>query len=331
MDYKYVWSFKEPGKKIPGNPRQVKRFSLAYYYYLATSKYWVSNSRLPKHLDKREGNIYLQTWHGTPLKKLVFDMSDIHSADPNYKKSVYQQSRRWDYMLSANPYSTEIFRRAFKYEKPMLEFGYPRNDILYTENKEEIATSIKQRLGIPQDKNVILYAPTWRDNEFYERGKYKFSLKLDLRKMKEMLGEDHIILLRMHYFIADHIDTTGFHNFAYNVSDYDDVAELYLISDILITDYSSVFFDYANLRRPILFYTYDLDDYRDTLRGFYLDVEQKVPGPLLKTTEEIIEAVRRIEDVRANYQSKYDTFYNKFCCWDDGKAAENIVKRVFKE
>ncbi|MEK5524015.1 bifunctional glycosyltransferase/CDP-glycerol:glycerophosphate glycerophosphotransferase [Heyndrickxia sp. FSL W8-0423] len=331
MNYKYVWVFNETGKNIPGNAKQVKRFSLAYYYYLGTSKYWVSNSRLPLHLNKRPDNVYLQTWHGTPLKKLVFDMNDIYSANPNYKKHFYQQSRRWDYLISPNQYSSDIFRRAFKFDKTMLEYGYPRNDILYKNNNEEFINSLKVRLGIPIDKKVILYAPTWRDDEFYEPGKYKFKLKLDLNKMKEQLGDEYVIALRMHYFIADDIDTSGLEGFAYNFSKYDDIAELYLISDILITDYSSVFFDYANLKRPILFFTYDLEKYRDTLRGFYIDMENDIPGPMLKTTEEIISAIKKIELVENEYKRKYDDFYKKFCEWDNGKATENIVAHIFNK
>lgn len=330
MDYKFVWIFKQPGKKIPGDPKQVKRFSFRYYYYLATSKYWISNSRMPLHLSKREGNIYIQTWHGTPLKKLVFDMAEIHSADPNYKKIFYQQSRRWDYLLSPNQYSSEIFRRAFKFEKKMLEFGYPRNDILYNPNQEEYAKSIKTKLGIPLDKKVILYAPTWRDDEYYGPGKYKFQLKLNLEEMQEHLGEEYIILLRMHYFIANNIDTANVNGFAYNLSKYDDIAELYLISDLLITDYSSVFFDYANLQRPILFYTYDLEKYRDTLRGFYINIEEDVPGPLLKTTNEVINAIKNIDMIQEEYKDRYDKFYNRFCEWDDGKASEKVVNTIFK-
>ena len=150
---------------------------------------------------------------------------------------------------------------------------------MYHPDREEIAADIKRKLNIPEGKKIILYAPTWRDDEYYGRGEYKFSLKLNLGLLKKELGDDHIVLLRTHYFIADHLDTTGVEDFAINVSKYDDITELYLISDILITDYSSVFFDYANLRRPILFYTYDLDKYRDMLRGFYLDIEKDVPGP----------------------------------------------------
>src|SRR5699024_4673292 len=151
----------------PGNPIQVKRFSLRYFYYLARAKYWVSNIRLPKYLDKRDGNIYLQTWHGTPLKTLVLDQKDIHSADPNYKRNFFNQSRRWDYLSSPNQYSSDIFRRAFRFDGKMLEFGYPRNDILYNENNAQSIQRLKEKMEIPTEKKVILYAPTWRDDEFY--------------------------------------------------------------------------------------------------------------------------------------------------------------------
>ncbi|MBM7600167.1 CDP-glycerol glycerophosphotransferase [Virgibacillus halotolerans] len=329
MDYKCVWSVREK-KEIPGDPIQVKRFSLRYYYYLARSKYWVSNIRLPKSLDKREGNIYLQTWHGTPLKTLVFDQKDIYSADPKYKENFYIQSRRWDYLSSPNQYSSDIFRSAFKFDKEMLEFGYPRNDILYQKNTEQDIRHIKDKLGIPLDKKTILYAPTWRDDEFYSRGNYKFTLNLELDKMQKNLGDEYIILLRTHYHIANQLDVSEYEGFVYDYSRYDDIAELYLASDILITDYSSVFFDYAHLKRPILFYTYDLEKYRDQLRGFYFDMEKEVPGPLLMTTDEVADAVANIDGIQNNYKETYEKFYNKFCQWDDGHAAEKTVKAVFK-
>lgn len=330
MKYKYVWSLNEK-KDIPGSPIQVKRFSLRYFYYLAKAKYWVSNSRLPKYLNKREGNIYLQTWHGTPLKKLVFDMGDVHSADPNYKKNFYKQSRRWDYLSSPNQYSSEIFRRAFKYKKEMLEYGYPRNDILYQKNNKEDIMELKRKLNLPLDKKIILYAPTWRDDEFIARGKYSFTLQLDLQKVQEQLGDEYIVLLRMHYFISSVLDISDFKGFAYDFSSYNDIAELYLISDILITDYSSVFFDYAHLKRPVLFYTYDLEKYRDHLRGFYIDIEEEVPGPLVKNTDEIIDKIRNIKDVQAEYEQKYNVFYDRFCKWDDGNASQKTVERVFSD
>jgi len=330
MPYKYIWIFNKR-KDIPGNAVQIKRFSLRYFYHLARAKYWVSNSRLPKTLDKRDGNIYLQTWHGTPLKTLVFDMKDVYSADPTYKSTFYRQSRRWDYLSSPNNYSTEVFRRAFKYENEMLEFGYPRNDILYQKNNEADILELKSKMNLPIDKKVILYAPTWRDDEFYARGKYKFSLQLELDQLQKHLGDEYIVVLRMHYFIASKLDISEYKGFVYDYSKYDDIAELYLVSDILITDYSSVFFDYANLKRPILFFVYDLEKYRDKLRGFYIDIEREVPGPLLMKTEDVINSIKNIEEVQMKYRPVYDEFYKKFCNWDDGHASKKTVEAVFGE
>ncbi|MFS0750354.1 CDP-glycerol glycerophosphotransferase family protein [Oceanobacillus sp. 1P07AA] len=330
MKYTYVWSFRED-KKMQNNTTTVKRFSLKYFYYLARAKYWISNARLPKYLVKRDGNVYLQTWHGTPLKTLVFDVNEIHSADPKHKESFYYQSRRWDYLNSPNQYSSDIFRSAFKYDKEMLEFGYPRNDILYTKNNEKDINMLKDKIGIPKGKEVILYAPTWRDDEFFSRGNYKFSLHLDLKKMQEKFGDTHILMLRTHYHIANSIDVSEFEGFVYDRSKYDDIAELYLVSDMLITDYSSVFFDYAHLKRPILFYTYDLEKYRDDLRGFYFDMEKEVPGPLLRTTDEVINSVENIDDINTKYSHTYQKFYDKFCQWDDGRASEKTVKTVFNK
>lgn len=328
--YKFIWVIDKKGTKIPYPHKKVKRFSIGYCYYLARCKYYIFNSRQPVWIKKRNGNVFLQCWHGTPLKKLVFDLEDINSATPKYKKITYKQSRLWDYLIAPNKYSSDIFRRCFIYDKVMLETGYPRNDILHYENKEELANQFKDRLKIPRDKKVVLYAPTWRDDEYYTKGQYKFSLKLDLRLMREKLGKEYVILLRTHYFIADQLDVTGLEGFAYNVSHYDDISELYLISDILITDYSSVFFDYANLKRPMLFFTYDLDKYRDILRGFYIDIEEELPGPLLFTTQEVIDAIYNIDKIKQIYQKKYDAFYEKYCAWEDGQASRKVAEAVFQ-
>jgi CDP-glycerol glycerophosphotransferase len=327
--YRCIWVIDNANTKIPYQHKKIKRYSLGYYYYLARSKYFVFNGRQPEWAIKREESIFLQTWHGTPLKKLVFDMEDITSASPKYKQQVYKQSRAWDYLIAPNAFCSETFRRCFMYENKLLETGYPRNDIMHAPDKEEIATRIRRQLGIPQDKKTILYAPTWRDDEFYGKGQYKFELQLDLQLMHKHLGTEYVILLRTHYFIADTLDVSSFPEFAYNLSNYDDISELYLITDILITDYSSVFFDYANLRRPMLFFTYDLEKYRDILRGFYIDIQKEVPGPLLYTTEEVIDAIGRIDEVSREYKQRYDEFYHRFCEWEDGHAAEKVVKSVF--
>lgn len=327
--FKFIWVIDKKNTKIPFKHRKIKRYGLLYYYYLAISRYYVFNGRQPEWTIKRPDNIFLQTWHGTPLKKLVFDMEDITSATPKYKQQVYKQSRAWDYLIAPNAFCSVTFRRCFMYDNQMLETGYPRNDILHAPDRDEIALKIRSRIGIPKDKKTILYAPTWRDDEYYGKGQYKFELHLDLEKMRRELGDQYVILLRTHYFIADALDVSSLSGFAYNLSKYDDISELYLISDILITDYSSVFFDYANLRRPMLFYTYDLEKYRDVLRGFYFDIEKEVPGPLLFTTEEVITSIRGIDAVSDEYRQRYDEFYRRFCEWEDGHAAEKVVKSVF--
>ena len=329
--YRYIWVINDKKTKIPYKHTKVKRYSIRYAYYLARCKYDIFNVRQPMYVKKREGNVFIETWHGTPLKRLVFDQEEVCGASPLYKAQFYSQSRLWDYLISDNRFSTEAFKSAFLFDNEILETGYPRNDILYAPNKEELILSLKKKLGIPTDKKTILYAPTWRDDEYYGKGQYKFALKLNLNLLRQALGDEYVVLLRTHYFIADSLDTTGLEDFAFNLSKYDDISELYLISDILITDYSSVFFDYANLKRPILFYTYDLDKYRDMLRGFYLDIETEVPGPLLFTDEEVIDAIKNIDRIAEEYQEKYELFYNRFCHLDDGHASERIVERVFNQ
>lgn len=327
--YKFVWVIDKKNTRIPYQHKEIRRYGIRYAYYLARSKYFVFNGRQPQWVKKREGNIFLQTWHGIPLKKLVFDLEDINSASPKYKQQVYKQQQVWDYLIAPNEFCSQTFRRCFLFENTMLETGYPRNDILHRSDRDIIAGRVKSRLRIPKDKKVILYAPTWRDDEYYTIGQYKFELQLNLEHMKQELGGEYVILLRTHYFIADSLNVSSYKGFAYNMSRYDDISELYLISDILITDYSSVFFDYANLKRPMLFFTYDLEKYRDVLRGFYFDIEKEVPGPLLFTTQEVIDAVKNIDQIASDYSQRYFEFYYRFCEWEDGHAAEKVVKSVF--
>lgn len=305
------------------------RLSPKWVWIMATSKYWITNSRLPLWIPKPKHTIYVQTWHGTPLKKLGLDISNVQMAGMNthlYREEFVKEANKWDYLISPNAYSTKIFRKAFAFDNTIIESGYPRNDYLHVNNNKSFIAEIKRKLNIQQDKKVILYAPTWRDNDYYDTGKYKFNLKLDLNRLKEVIDDNYIILLRMHYLVAENLNLEAYKGFVYDCSTYNDINDLYLIADLLITDYSSVFFDYANLKRPMLFYVYDIEDYRDNLRGFYFDFEAKAPGPLVKTTEEII---REIEAI-GNGSFVYDeAFYNKFCYLEDGHASKRVVEEIF--
>ena len=328
-EYKFVWVLNDKSYTLPYEGQIVKRFSRKYAYYMGIAKYFVFNTRQPLWFRKREEQIFLETWHGTPLKRLAFDQEEVTAASPSYKTQFYRQKQEWDFLIAANKFSSDVFRSCFMYDGPMLETGYPRNDLLKDPDRDEITIELKKKCGIPLSKRTILYAPTWRDDEYYGNGSYKFQIKLNLEMMKKELGDEYVVILRTHYYIADNIDLTGLEDFAYNLSKYDDVTEIYLMSDILITDYSSVFFDYAGLRRPMLFFTYDLDKYRDILRGFYIDMEKELPGPLVYTTEEVINRIKSIDEMNKEYASRYDAFYERFCCWEDGHAAKRVVDAVF--
>lgn len=274
----------------------------------------------------------LETWHGTPLKRLAFDLNDVVGGVSNYKDKFYRQKENWDYLLSDNPFSTEKFQSCFMYPKEkILEYGYPANDPLYAPDREERARKIKEKLGIPADKKVIMYAPTWRDDNYYEIGQFKFDLDLDVNRLEKEFGDEYVLLLRLHYLVVEALDMSKYGEFAVNGSAYDDVTDLYLITDILITDYSSVFFDFANLKRPVLYYTYDLERYRDVLHGFYLSMEDDLPGPMLLTNDEVVDAIKNIDQVQEKYKDRYEEFYNRFCCIDDGHATERVVNKIFKE
>ena len=207
-DYQCVWFFENPGQKIPGNGKVVKRARLTYLFYMAIGQVWVFDCRQPEFLIKRKETYYIQTWHGTPLKKLALDMEQI---DPivsdsieEYHEAFRKNTATWDYLISQNTFSTEIFRRCFAFEeKPILEVGYPRNDILFRRNKPEYIRRLKEKYELPLDKKVILYAPTWRDNESYSQGRYKFVSPLDFDKAREELGDEYIFLVKYHYLVAD--------------------------------------------------------------------------------------------------------------------------------
>jgi CDP-glycerol glycerophosphotransferase len=332
--YNLVWSVDRQSAEIfekEGIP-YIKRFSLGWLISMNRAGYWVTNSRFPLWIPKPKHTTYVQTWHGTPLKKLAADMDQVLMPGTNtddYKRNFLKEAAKWDYLVSPNAYSTEIFKRAFRFHRTMLETGYPRNDILYLNNNEEYITNLKQKLLLPS-KKVILYAPTWRDNQFHRKGKYKFDLELDLLSMKEELGDEYVVILRLHYLVAENIDLSPYEGFVYDFSKYEDIRELYLISDLLITDYSSVFFDYANLKRPILFFVYDLEDYRDNLRGFYLDFEESAPGPLYKKTSQIVQEIKEIDSSGYEISKKYEEFYQKYCYLENGCASKRTVEAIFK-
>jgi CDP-glycerol glycerophosphotransferase len=323
-----VWAVNNLSVEVPEGAETVLTGSRDYYRHLARARWVVSNDSMPTHYVKRAGTRYAQTWHGTPLKRIGFHIDNLQMSNKDYLVQFAKDVAKWDTLVSPNPFSTDILASAFNYRGEILEIGYPRNDIFYQpEPREQRLKAIRHRLGLPEDKRVILYAPTWRDNDYNSTGRYQFTMKLDLERMHRAFGEDSVLLVRGHHLVGSAIDATMFGGFVRNVSDFPDISDLYLAADVLLTDYSSVMFDFVNTGRPMLFFTWDLEDYRDNLRGFYFDFEAEAPGPLLTTSGEVIEALRSLDDVTREYAARYQAFRERFAGLEDGNASARFIER----
>ncbi|WP_245634535.1 CDP-glycerol glycerophosphotransferase family protein [Janibacter limosus] len=323
-----VWVY---DKSIPvwePNLTVVKRLSPAYFWHLGRSRYWVNNQNFPHYIRRRRDGVYLQTWHGTPLKRMLHDLDEVVGRDEGYVDRVTNAVAQWTTLLSPSPYATQAFRSAFQYDGDVLEVGYPRNDILCAPDSSTLVEQVMQRLQLPEGKRIVLYAPTFRDDSKGRRG-FSFELPFDLERFAQEMGDDVVLLLRMHVLIADKLVVPKhLRHRVVDVSKYPDIQELYLISDVLVTDYSSVFFDFALLERPMVFHAYDLDKYRDQLRGFYLDYPSEVPGPITTTEDELYTALRTSLAPGGTDRSLIDAFIARFAPHDDGHAAARVVDSV---
>lgn len=323
--YRAVWSYTGDPSRWPRDAVLVRRESWRYYYELARAEYWVDNQGFPRQFTKRPGTTYLQTWHGTPLKTMGFDEPALAALPPDKQREHAAMIERWDALVVPSEYFVKTFVRAYRYRGDLLRVGYPRNDPLLTSNDPGTVKELKERLHLPENRKIVLYAPTFRDAQ--HRAKAAFALKLDLHLLGRELGEECYFLIRAHYL--DRVSLAAQHRpIAANVSGHHDVTELMLVSDVLITDYSSVFFDYANLRRPMIFFTYDYEDYLRT-RGTYVDLASTVPGPQVSTNEEIMACLRDLDGITERYRERAAAFRATFCEYDTGTASEQIAARYF--
>lgn len=294
-EYEAVWAFKEPEKykfleEYPAT-RVIGYKSKEYYRCYSRAKFWVSNYRVPTDIKKKPEQIYVQTWHGTPFKKIgcdVYNTQELKAVNDRRHNAYIRDAARFTYMLSPSEFYTSKMVSAFGLDRLgkehiCIEKGYPRNDRLYTHTKDD-AAAVKKKLQIEDGRKVVLYAPTWRDNQHTPGVGYTYSLGLDLDRLRERLGDEYRILFRTHYLVRNSIDFERYRDFITDVSGVDDINDLYIASDLLLTDYSSVFFDYAVLNRPIVFYMYDLDEYKGELRDFYFGLDE-LPGPIVRDQE----------------------------------------------
>jgi CDP-glycerol glycerophosphotransferase len=322
----HTWMAAPPLDAFPPGVVRVKPYGWRSLDALGRAGLVVSNTQMPNSFRKRGGATYLQTWHGTPLKRIGHD-NPRWLADPGGWRRFRRDVAKWDYLVSQNPFSTEVFRRAFRFDGEILEMGYPRNDALNAPDREDVRRRARAELGIAEDATAVLYAPTWRDTLVDEHGKLGFSLALDVDALGRALGDDLVVLLRLHYLIASALaDAHGAR--VKNVSDVADIRELYLAADVLITDYSSAMFDFAVTGKPMVFFTYDLAEYRDQTRGFYFELEETAPGPLCESSDEVASALADPAALARSYADRYARFRQRFCPHDDGHAARRILDRV---
>lgn len=343
-DYKFIWAFNDPESKtnlfkelVNDRTTIVKTNTNSYLKSYAKAKYWIVNSKLNERLIKKKGQICCQCWHGTPLKRLGFDIlkekGNALNTVKEIKEKYYNDAKVYDYMLSPSKFCSEALTSAFALkslnkENIIVEKGYPRNDFLFKYTEDDVL-KIKKSIGIDTDKKIILYAPTWRDNQHTSGVGYTYKLGIDFDTLKKKIGDKYIILFRAHYFIANSFDFDKYKGFVYNVSNIDDVNLLYVISDILITDYSSVFFDFANLKRPMLFYMYDKEEYQNNLRDFYFSLSY-LPGPIVKEEKDLIKEINEVDTYFIRYKEKYDEFNKKFNYLDSKDISLKVLKEIIK-
>ena len=315
-DLPRYWGVLDRSVAVPEGAIPVLKGTKAWWDARFTCRYVIINEWIRQKFKHQPFQVVLQTWHGSMFKRIGADR-------PNFSRDsqlwLDLEKSKWDILLSQNEHSTEILRSAYDWDKPIWTEGYPRNDILVTGDR----APIRELLGIRPDQTAILYAPTWRDD--HEEVLVDF---LDLPEMARLLGDQYVILLRGHsrtLRAGDNVRVPG----VIDVTSYPHTADIFLAADAMITDYSSVMFDFSVTGRPMIFFTPDLDKYRDATRGVYFDLQELAPGPVTFTQAEVLAAIREMESDVPRYAERYAAWREKFNAHDDGEVSTRVVERLF--
>ncbi len=315
-DARFVGGFPADVATVPiGTPAAVAA--------LESADVLVSNTHIQlDRWDKPAGAFYLQTWHGTPLKRIHRAAASIPAEE--MMRELDGDIARWDALVSQSPAATALLRDAFDYAGPVLETGYPRNDVLQSADADARRTALRDELGIGPDVTAVLYAPTYRDDTVDEADAPD---GLDLELLLERLGPGFTVLLRQHYYLHRRPVRTGVAGLV-DVSDTPDIADLYLAADAMVTDYSSAMFDFAVTGKPLLLYPYDLAHYRDRLRGFTFDIDTEGPGDLVLDREALAQALLALPSTSPADSARYTAFRRRWCSLDDGHATDRVLDRL---
>lgn len=320
-EYECIWALNDERYPIKGHAKRVRRNSLKYFYYLATSKYLVNNVNFPDTYIKRKGQIEVQTMHGTPLKTFGLEIPGELDNEKERQEFINRNSR-WNYLVVQGEFTAKKAFDCFGVNVKKLRTGYPRTDMLFEPSEKKIK-KLKQQLGIPLKKKVVLYAPTWRVMN-------KFDMQLDIENFRQKLGDDYVLLVRIHHFSAAGYDVPADNKFVFNMRYYSSIEDLYMISDMLITDYSSALFDYAITKKPMIFYLYDIKEYSENLRGTYFDIEKEAPGPVAYDNDRLVDVIANVDKEMAHCKERIDSFYGKYVNYECGNSSEKVVKAMLK-
>jgi CDP-glycerol glycerophosphotransferase len=320
-----VWvTRRDAAGSVPDGVERVVPGTREYYDVLARATYFVNNVNFPNYLVKREGTVHVMTHHGTPLKRMGLDLRDHPVTGRRMDfAALLRRCERWDYSISSNRLSTLVWERVYPTRYETLEVGYPRNDVLANAGEEDVRR-VREQLGIAPGQVAVLYAPTHRE---YQVG---YTPLLDLAGVVEALGPDHVVLARLHYLYGGDPLLRRLHRAGRlrDVASHPSIEELCLAADALVTDYSSLMFDYGVLDRPIVVHAPDWEAY-STLRGTYFDLLEEPPGVVTRTERELVQALGERTAWSEDASRARAAFRERFCSLDDGRAAERVVKRVW--
>jgi len=330
------------GDPLLSRAHVVDRTSADYRRLMARAGTIFTNSMTDAAIIPKSDQTYVQCWHGTPLKRLGLSI-DIEQRGITTQENTMRygiEAAKMSYLLSPSAYTTQHLSDAFGFTPDeraakVLQLGYPRNDRVARACADDalMATErarILRDLGIAADdgRRLLLYAPTFRESDYKPGVGYVMDALVDFDELRRALGDGWQVLFRPHYFVAQSFDFSRYGDFVVNAADVEDVNDLYLAADALLTDYSSVFYDYSVTGRPILFFWPDFDTYRDELRGFYAD-PHGLPGPKCQTTAQVADALAGIDSWQDTYGDAYAAFRQTYVPLDDGYAAERVVARLF--
>ncbi|GAB1694487.1 CDP-glycerol glycerophosphotransferase family protein [Krasilnikovia sp. M28-CT-15] len=328
VPFRAVWAHTEEHPNgFPSDVKLVRRQSYAYLRELGRARYWVDNQGFPHDLRKRSGTTYIQTWHGSAFKRMGFDEASIKSQTAAQQQRLQDAIDRFDVFLVRTEHDVRTLTKGMRVHAELMPVGYPRNDVLVRQDNPEEVAALRKSLNLTDERKVLLYAPTFRPQEIGRWSK-GLTLPFSLDDFVERFGDDYVLLIRPHYLASFAMPPRYAHSVR-NVANVHDVTPLMQIADAVITDYSSLMFDYALLGRPMIFHVPDYDDYVGNSRGSYFDLAEVAPGPLTRTQDALFAMLADLDELPERYAEQHRAFVARFCEYDTGNAAKAVVDRFF--